>query len=101
MANWNSLIKQCMKDNFIKERNLEKVKWHTHLEIVIKVFGKMIWKQDKELWFGIQLIRNILENGIIINKMVLVHMFGLIIWVNIACLETDMKVSGLIVDVKE
>ena len=33
--------------------------------------------------------------------MVLVHMFGLIIWVNIACLETDMKVSGLIVDAKE
>lgn len=26
MANWNSLIKQCMKDNFIKERNLEKEK---------------------------------------------------------------------------
>jgi hypothetical protein len=60
---FNSINKHLIKDNFIKDWDMEKVKWNIHQEILIKETGKMIKNMDMVLWIGLLKIKNIKENG--------------------------------------
>ena len=87
-----------MKETFPKVTNMVWVQWLMFQEINMKVIGKQIKKMASEQCIGLlEQMKNILENGKIINKMVLVYIFGLKKEEKINILEIDMKDIGKMV----
>ena len=69
MECYNLINNHIIKDIFIKDIDMEKVKWNIYQLIYIKDNGLMIRKMDMVLWIGLLKIKNIKDNVKMINKM--------------------------------
>ena len=76
MGNYLIMIILFIKGNGNKVSNQGKENIHIHQEITIKEIGKIIYEMEKELWCGLIQIKNMLDIGKMIYKIILDIIFG-------------------------